>query len=159
MFEDERLITPAMVRGNSETLEKAVLANGWPLLNEVKNRFLFVLDENNEKTNEYLSNFPNSKGAILFVNKEEGNPNAAFMIINDPITNFEKIKNLVALGYMVRTRADADTQEARKNDYTRFEKAKASGAQVITTDYYLPGKLFKSDFKVIFKNGSYERNM
>ncbi len=158
VLEDEHLITPATVRGNFETLEKAVLTNGWPLLREVKNRFLFVLDENDEKTNAYLSNFSNSAGATLFVNQEEGNPNAAFRIINDPITNFEKIKNLVALGYMVRTRADADTQEARKNSYSRFEKAKASGAQVITTDYYLPSKLFKSDFKISFKSGSYERN-
>ncbi len=159
VFGEERLITPAMVRGDFETLEQAVLTNGWPLLNKVKNRFLFVLDEGEEKTNEYLSGFSNSKGATLFVNQEEGNPNAAFRIINDPIKNFKKIKNLVALGYMVRTRADADTQEARKNDYHRFEKAKASGAQVITTDYYLPSKLFKSNFKVSFENGSYERNM
>lgn len=158
VFDKERLITPDMVRGNFETLEQAVLTSGWPLLNEVKNRFLFVLDENDEKTNGYLSSFPNSKGATLFVNKEEGNPNAAFRIINDPIKNYEKIKNLVALGYMVRTRADADTQEARKNDYSRFEKAKATGAQVITTDYYLPSKLFKSEFKVVFEKGRYERN-
>ena len=119
---------------------------------------MFVLDEVEDKTNKYLSNFPHSKGAILFVNKEEGNPNAAFRIINDPIKDYEKIKNLVALGYIVRTRADADTKEARQNDYNRFEKAKASGAQVITTDYYLPSKLFKSDFKVTFENGKYERN-
>jgi hypothetical protein len=158
VFSNEQLLIPDMVRGNFETLEQAVLTSGWPLLNEVKNRFLFVLDEGEEKTNAYLSNFPNSKGATLFVNKEEGNPNAAFRIINDPIKNFEKIKNLVALGYMVRTRADADTQEARNNDYNRFEKAKASGAQVITTDYYQASKLFKSDFKVIFENGRYERN-
>jgi hypothetical protein len=158
VFSNEQLITPDMVRGNFETLEQAVLTSGWPLINEVKNRFLFVLDEGEEKTNAYLSNFKDSKGAILFLNKEEGNPNAAFRIINDPIKNFEKIKKLVALGYMVRTRADADTQEARNNDYSRFEKAKASGAQVITTDYYLVSKLFKSDFKVIFENGRYERN-
>ena len=155
---EERLITPDRVRGSFETLEQAVLANGWPLLSEVNNRFLFVLDEGEEKTNEYLTRFPNLAGATLFVNKEEGNPNAAFRIINDPIRNFEKIKNLVALGYMVRTRADADTKEARENDYNRFEKAKASGAQVITTDYYLPSRLFKSDFKVIFENGRYERS-
>jgi hypothetical protein len=158
IFDDEQLITPDRVRGNFETLEQAVLTKGWPLLNEVKNRFLFVLDEGEDKTDNYLSKFPNSKGAILFVNKEEGNPNAAFRIINDPIKNFEHIKNLVALGYIVRTRADADTKEARDTDYNRFEKAKASGAQVITTDYYLPSKLFKSDFKVVFENGRYERN-
>ncbi|HSI74465.1 MAG TPA: Ca2+-dependent phosphoinositide-specific phospholipase C [Lunatimonas sp.] len=68
------------------------------------------------------------------------------------------MKNLVALGYMVRTRADADTREARENDYNRFEKAMESGAQVITTDYYIPSKLFKSDFKVVFDDGSYERS-
>lgn len=134
-----------------------MLCNGWPLVDEVRNRFLFVLDEREEKTNAYLSNFPNLRGAMLFVNQEEGNPNAAFRIINDPVSIFEKIKNLVELGYMVRTRADADTKEARNNDYSRFEKAKASGAQVITTDYYLPSTLFASDFKVVFEDGGYER--
>lgn len=157
VFDEDQLITPDMVRGNFETLEQAVLSNGWPFLNEVKNRFMFVLDEGEEKTNTYLSAFPNLKGATLFVNQEEGNPNAAFRIINDPVSNFDKIKKLVALGYMVRTRADADTKEARGNDYRRFEKAQASGAQVITTDYYQPSRLFKSDFKVIFDNGSYQR--
>ena len=159
VLNEERLITPDRVRGNDKTLEQAVLDRGWPLLDEVKGRFLFVLDEGEEKTNEYLSCFPSLKGAVLFVNQEEGNPNAAFRIVNDPIENFEKIKNLVALGYMVRTRADADTQEARENDYSRFEKAKASGAHVITTDYYLPSKLFDSDFKVVFEDGRYEKVM
>ena len=157
VLDEERLITPDRVRGNFETLEQAVLTQGWPELNQVKNRFLFVLDEGPEKTDDYLARFPRLAGAVMFVNREEGDLNAAFRIINDPIENFEKIKDLVALGYMVRTRADADTQEARKNDYGRFEKAKASGAQVITTDYYLPSKLFKSDFKVIFEDGSYQR--
>jgi len=157
VLNDERLITPDRVRGNFETLEEAVRTGGWPLLNEVKNRFLFVLDEGAEKTNRYLEKFPNLKGAVLFVNKEEGNPEAAFRIINDPIKNFEKIKNLVKQGYIVRTRADAGTVEARHNDYNRFEKAKASGAQVITTDYYQPSTLFKSDYRIRFDNGTYER--
>lgn len=158
VFDDGSLITPDMVRGDFETLEQAVLTNGWPSLNEVKNRFLFVLDEGDEKTDRYLAKFPSSNGAVLFVNKEKHDPNAGFMIINDPVENFEKIKTLVELGYMVRTRADGDTQEARDNDYSRFEKAKASGAQVITTDYYLPSKFFKSDYKVMFENGGYQRN-
>jgi hypothetical protein len=158
VFDEKYLITPDMVRGNFKTLEQAVLTNGWPSLDSAKNRFLFVLDEGEEKTDQYLSNFTDSKGATLFVNVEAGNPHAAFMIINDPIENFEKIKSLISLGYMIRTRADADTQEARENDYTRFEKAKASGAQVITTDYYLPSKLFDSEFQVIFEKGRYERS-
>jgi hypothetical protein len=157
VFEKKSLITPDMVRGNFKTLEQAILTNGWPLLHDVKNRFLFVLDEGDEKTNEYISSFPNLKGAVLFVNKEEGNPVAAFRIINDPIKNLEKIKSLVALGYMVRTRADADTKEARTNDYTKFENAKASGAQVITTDYYKPSTFFDSKYKISFENDVFER--
>ncbi|MEA1784772.1 phosphatidylinositol-specific phospholipase C1-like protein [Arenibacter sp. GZD96] len=157
VFSEEQLITPDKVRGSFETLEMAVLTNGWPLWNEVKNRFLFVLDEGEAKTERYLQKYPHLKGAVLFVNKEEGNPEAAFRIINDPIKNFDKIKNLVHLGYMVRTRADADTKEARTNDYTRFHRAMASGAQVITTDYYIPSRLFRSSFQVIFPDGTYER--
>lgn len=157
VMEEEHLLTPDLVRGKFETLEQAVLAQGWPLLKEVQNRFLFVLDEKEEKFNEYLSLFPKLQGAVLFVNQEEGNPNAAFRIINDPIENFEQIQQLVAKGYLVRTRADANTLEARENDYSRFEKAKASGAQIITTDYYLPSQLFESDFKVVFEDGKYER--
>ena len=157
VFDEQDLITPDLVRGSFETLEQAVRTDGWPLLDEVKNRFLFVLDEGDEKIERYLQDFPNLNGAVLFVNQEEGNPNAAFMIINDPVKNFEKIKRLVDLGYMIRTRADSDTQEARKNDYSRFEKAKASSAQVITTDYYKPSTFFDSDYTISFDNGTYER--
>ncbi|MFC3198075.1 phosphatidylinositol-specific phospholipase C1-like protein [Parapedobacter deserti] len=153
----DKLISPDLVRGDYATLEQAILTRGWPALDAVSGRFLFVLDEGDAKSDLYLKRFPGLKKAALFVNKEEGHPEAAFRIINNPIAGFDKIKSLVAKGYMVRTRADADTEEARRNDYTRFEKAKESGAQVITTDYYLPGKLFKSDFKISFTDGGYER--
>ena len=38
-------------------------------------------------------------------------------------------------GFLVRTRADADTAEARKNDPKRRDKAFASGAQMVSTDF------------------------
>ena len=41
-------------------------------------------------------------------------------------------------GYYVRTRADADTKEARAGDYSRWRAALISGAQIISTDYYVP---------------------
>ncbi|WP_232727091.1 phosphatidylinositol-specific phospholipase C1-like protein [Flavobacterium sp. 1] len=157
VFSAKQLITPDLVRGKHKTLEEAILKKGWPELNAVKGRFLFVLDEKEEKINRYLENHFSLKNRILFVNSKEGNPEAAFRIINDPIKDFDYIKELVAKGYMVRTRADSDTKQARTNDYTSFEKAKASGAQVISTDYYLPSKLFKSDFKISFENNTFER--
>ena len=39
------------------------------------------------------------------------------------------------MGYLVRTRTDADTVEARSGDTTRREAAFASGAQLVSTDY------------------------
>ncbi len=157
VFSDEQLITPDLVRGDFESLEQAVLERGWPDLESAKGKFLFVLDESATKTNRYLKTFPSLKKACLFVNKPEENPEAAFMVINDPVKDFEKIKQLVQKGYMVRTRADAGTIEARNIDYTRFEKAQRSGAQVISTDYYIESELFDSSFKVCFEQDKYER--
>ncbi|MEO9805989.1 MAG: phosphatidylinositol-specific phospholipase C1-like protein [Reichenbachiella sp.] len=157
VFTSEQLITPDLIRGNFESLEEAVLTDGWPLLEEVKGKILFVLDENNAKTALYLEKFPGLVNSSLFVNRPEGASEAAFMVVNDPIRDFDKIQRLVNKGYIVRTLADSETREARANDLTRFESAQASGAQIISTDYYIPSKLFESDYKVVFDDGSYER--
>jgi hypothetical protein len=156
VFSPEQLITPDLVRGEFANIQEAVLSKGWPQLDEMRNRFMFVLDESKTKTNRYLDNFPGLEKACLFVNLPEGNAEAAFMVINDPVRDFDKIQQLVKKGYMVRTRSDAGTVEARNNDYSRFEKAKASGAQVISTDYYHTSKLFTSTYKVQFDNGTYK---
>ena len=94
---------------------------------------------------------------MLFVNKKEGNPTAGFRIINNAEKDEAYIRDLVKKGYMIRTRADSDTKQARTNDYSTFEKAKASGAQVISTDYYQSSSFFKSDYKVNFDGNVYER--
>ena len=157
VFSEDQLVTPDLVRGDRATLEEAVLNDGWPAVNSIRGRFLFVLDEGNEKIDRYLESFPNLEDASLFVNREEGNPEAAFRILNDPIGDFERIRSLVAQGYMVRTRSDAETVEARTNDFAKFESAKESGAQVITTDYYIPGQTVRLRFSGYFEDGSYER--
>jgi hypothetical protein len=57
------------------------------------------------------------------------------MKVNDPVADFDRIQKLVKAGFLVRTRADADTAEARANDPARRDKALASGAQFVSTDY------------------------
>lgn len=153
----DHLITPDMVKGNYDNLEQAVLAGNWPNLDDVRGKFLFVLDENEEKIDRYLTAKPELKNAVLFVNKKEGNPTAGFRIINNAEKEEAYIRELVKKGYMIRTRADSDTKQARTNDYSTFEKAKASGAQVISTDYYYPSTFFQSEYKVNFGEGVYER--
>ena len=50
----------------------------------------------------------------------------------------ERIAALVRDGYIVRTRADADTFEARTNSTERRDRALGSGAQYVSTDYPEP---------------------
>ena len=58
---------------------------------------------------------------------------------------------------MVRTRADADTVQSRKNDVNQREKALASGAQFVSTDYAEPDRRF-SDYSVRFPAGQVARS-
>ena len=56
VFEDSKLITPDYVRGNFDTLEKAILASGWPTIENSRGKFIFVLDELGEKQKTYIKN-------------------------------------------------------------------------------------------------------
>lgn len=151
----EHLLTPDDVRGNYATLEKAVLHHNWPTLANAKGKFLFILDTKGEKMELYAAGHPSLKNRVIFINATEGKPEAAAMIVNNP--EDERIPELVKKGYIIRTRADANTQQARENDYSDFEAAKKSGAQIITTDYYIPSKLFPSTYHIQFDNGKFVR--
>lgn len=151
----QNILTPDEVRGKFNTLNEAVTHNGWPTLNQAKGKFLFVLDDKKAKRAMYSSGHPSLKGRVLFADADAGTPEAAMMIRNDP--KDPEIKELVKKGYIVRTRADADTQQARKNDKSNFMAACNSGAQIITTDYYLKSTHFKSDYVVSFPGDKYFR--
>lgn len=150
-----KIITPDNIRGKYKTLEEAVLNGNWPTLKKARGKFLFMLDNNGAKKDLYALNHPSLKGRVIFINAEPGKPEAAALFRNNP--EDASIADLVKKGYLIRTRADADTKEARKNDYTHFNQAKASGAQIITTDYYLPSTFFNSPYQIKFDDGSYER--
>lgn len=152
-----KLITPDDIRGKEKTLEAAVLRGGWPSTAQARGKFIFILDEKDSKMTDYMQGHPSLKGRVLFVNAAAGQPEAAIMIINDAIKDQQLIRDMVAKGYIVRTRADADTKEARTNDYTRYKAACESGAQIITTDYYIRSTLFPSDYLVNFGDDVYSR--
>ena len=103
----------------------------------------------------YLKGHPSLKGRVLFANAEAGRPEAAMMIIND--AKNPEIPQLIKKGYIIRTRADSDTEEARRNDRSNFDAACASGAQIITTDYYQKSTHFKSDYVISFEGNKYFR--
>jgi hypothetical protein len=149
------LLLPDDIKGKYPTLETAVLAGHWPTMKEARGKFIFILDEKGEHRASYIQDHASLKGRVLFTDSPAGTPEAAFMIMNNP--KDPKIPEMVRKGYMVRTRADADTREARNNDKTGFVAACSSGAQIITTDYYYKSTFFVSDYSVIFDDGKYIR--
>jgi hypothetical protein len=153
----DQLITPDQVRGKYATLESAVLHRNWPTLRAAQGKFVFVLDELGEKRATYIQGHPSLKGRVLFADAEPGTPEAAIYILNNAKKDLATIKALVQKGYIIRTRADSDTQEARRNDKSSFEAAQQSGAQIISTDYYRPSTHFKSDYVISFPGGKYFR--
>ena len=135
VFKLEEIITPDSVRGNAPTLRQAVLKQGWPTLNASRGKVMFGLDNSGKIRDLYLRGNPSLEGRLLFASVGENDPGAAWFKINDPVRNFALIQRLVRSGFMVRTRADANTFEARRNDTRRRDKALASGAQFISTDF------------------------
>lgn len=131
----QNVITPDVVRGERETLEEAVLEDGWPTLGESRGKVLFALDNGGEVRDLYLEDHPSLEGRILFTDSEPGSPEAGFLKMNTP-TN--EIESRVMEGYLVRTRSDTETEEARTGETARRDSALASGAQFISTDYYRP---------------------
>ncbi|MCX2585313.1 MULTISPECIES: phosphatidylinositol-specific phospholipase C1-like protein [unclassified Pedobacter] len=151
----DKVITPADVRGKYKTLEAAVLHQNWPLLSKATGKFMFVLDAAGRKRSTYIANHASLTGRVMFANADPGTPEAAMMIRNNP--KDKQIPELVKKGYIIRTRADADTKQARKNDYSDFEAACQSGAQIITTDYYQKSTHFTSTYAISFPGGKYFR--
>ena len=138
VFGPDQVITPDDIRGSHATLEEAVLTDGWPTLGESRGKVMFLMDNGGGYRTDYLAGHPSLQGRMLFTNSSPGNPDAAFVKENDP-TRGARIRSLVEAGYVVRTRADGDTREARTNDTTLRDAALRSGAQWVSTDYPVPG--------------------
>jgi Phosphoinositide phospholipase C, Ca2+-dependent len=140
VFPRRRIIVPDEVRGSHATLDEAVRGNGWPSLADVRGRVMFLMDNGEPYRSRYLAGHPALRGRVLFTNSVPGAPDAAFVEENDPTgDNLERIRDEVRRGYVVRTRADVDTRQARSDDTSRRRQALASGAQWVSTDYPAPG--------------------
>lgn len=153
VFPIEQIITPDEVRGTHATLEEAVTTDGWPTLGESRGRVLFALDNGGRIKAAYLDGHPSLEGRILFTDSSPGVPEAAFVKRNGPLGNVEAIQALVAAGFIVRTRADGDTSEARGGDTRQRDAAIASGAQFVSTDYPVPDPDFGTGYFVEIPGG------
>ncbi len=156
VFPPEQMILPDDVRGNFATLELAVLTQGWPRLSQARGKIMFALDNTGGARENYIAGHPSLQGRVLFTDSPAGTPEAAFMKRNDPLASPGEIASLVEQGYMVRTRADADTVQARSGDTTQRDAALSSGAHFVSTDYPVPNLDF-SDYQVTLPGGGIAR--
>ena len=143
-----RLITPDDVQGKFPTLRDAVLADNWPTLESSRGKFLFALDEPPAKVAVYRGAGRSLEGRVFFINTDENSPAAAYLTLNDPVREADRIRRDVAAGFIVRTRADANTHEARINDTRPRDAALAGGAHYVSTDYLWPDPRFAGGYRV-----------
>lgn len=134
----KRVFTPDELRGDHATLEQAALAKAWPRLSQMRGKFVFlylVPGLNLQTFAPYMQGRPSLQGRAAFVQGLPGMAHTAFVLVDNALTRPDRIPQLVRAGYIVRSRADIDTDEARRNDRDRRDRTLASGAQVISTDY------------------------
>jgi hypothetical protein len=153
VFDTDHLLTPDDVRGDAASLRDAVLGQGWPSLDEARGKVFFALDEPPAVVDVYRRGARSLNGHAMFINSTAPDaPDAAYFTINDPVEAGAIISARVSQGFVVRTRADANTIEARSGDRSRLDSALASGAQYISTDYYQPRTAW-SDYVAKLPNG------
>ena len=92
----------------------------------------------------------------MFTSQDDSPSQAhAIFSMTDPIDDGDEIEQLVAEGYIVRTRADSGGEEADNNDTFRLEAALSSGAHSISTDY--PAKVESIEYWVEIPGGTPSR--
>jgi hypothetical protein len=142
VFSAGEMITPDQVRGSYGTLVEAIEASGsaaagkkaggWPTLAESRGKVIFLMDQRPVEA-VYTEGHPSLRGRVIFTNATPRAPDAAFTEENNGTK--AEIDALARQGYLIRTRTDDGTEEARSNDRTRADLALSSGAQMLSTDY------------------------
>ncbi|MBB1254897.1 phosphatidylinositol-specific phospholipase C1-like protein [Streptomyces sp. OF3] len=142
VFPEGRMVTPDDLRRPGLTLERSVLRYGWPKVADTRGQVMFLMDNDDQRLQDaYRAGGRESlQGRVLFTDSRPGRPDAAFVKQNDPTgANRAVIADLVRRGYYVRTRSDIPVAQAADGDTRMLRAALASGAQLVSTDFPVPG--------------------
>lgn len=147
----EQTITPADVQSNAPTLRSAIVEQGWPTLEDSRGKVLFVLLDKTEIRDLYVERNPTLENQTMFAIVDENHSLASVISFVNPDTHGDRLLDASELGFMVRTRPDEATVEAREGNYTRFDLALQTGANFITTDF--PGSDAEANFSIWLPEG------
>lgn len=140
VFTPGELLRPEDVQGSYPSLNAAVRAEGWPKLSVARGRIVFLLLDDPPVQNAYVSYIAAGHAPVLFPSRSADDPLTAW--IERPKPDVREISRLVAQGFLVYTRADANLREPLQGDMSRAKRAFASGAQLIATDVPVPEERF-----------------
>lgn len=152
-----KLFIPDSLRENGKGLAQTLQEKGWPTLGELRGKIIFF-GHAKEKTKELYLNLSKKENSLesrmMFLYLNTTHAEGAFVQVDNP-NDTTIIKDALSKNLIVRTRSDVPVYEAQTGDYTRFNQAKKSGAQIISTDFYKPDYRANvsdewSDFHVIF---------
>ncbi len=144
----DQIFKPSDFKKSYSSLQGRVVAEGWPLLEEVRGKFIFILEGNNKHL------YRTFERPLFFQYGNQSDANTVFLLRNNPIASEREIRELNS-EFIVRTRSDAGSVESRSNNYDTWNAALRSGAQIISTDYYKADERWSS-YKIGFKNGFFE---
>lgn len=156
VWPEERRISPGDVQRDAASVREGLQAHGWPAIDAVRGRALFVLHDGGAWREAYTAG--GTEGAVLFADAfgDLERPFAAVHSLNDPAGDAAAIAAALDAGHLVRTRADADNAEPSAGDDSRALAALASGAHFVSTDYP-PPRGEKYDYVVELPGGTPSR--
>jgi hypothetical protein len=151
VFSPDRLIEPDEVRGDAATLAAAVEGKGWPALEDARGHVVVVLNDAGIQRDLYIADTPVLEGRPMFTSSTPGAPDAAFVRFDNPTD--PGLDAAAEAGYLIRTRTDSPTVDARENNTADSDAALAGGAHFLSTDYYEPSIHFDSPYVVALPDG------
>ncbi len=144
IFADQEIYKPSDFKGDYITIQERIEQKGWPYLQDCLGKVIFILEGNNQHMYRGFEN------PLMFYYGEPNDKNTAFLLRNHS-KGIEEQLNEQSNRYMIRTRSDAGTVQSRNNDFSMWNSALRSNAQIISTDYYKADKRW-STYRVGFDN-------
>jgi hypothetical protein len=148
----DALFTPDDLRGSADSLRTAVADTGWPTVDQLSGSMMFFFSNDEAIREAYLDGHANLEGRSVFTSSLTGADDAVFAVRDDPAD--VEITAEREAGLIVRTRADADLATS----VTERERALASGAQVVSTDFPPSEPQAETGYVVQFRGGFLARH-
>lgn len=151
MIGEQKVVRPADIRQPGKSLRQSIAFHGWPLISDLRGKFLFVVAAADDRAKEAYAEI---KDPLFFTFRALDHPDASFVIEFDPFS--PEVEKIIESGFIASTYADFRLKEARDNDPRKMVRLFEVGSQMISTDFPIRDPRF-SDYRVIFKDGEYVR--